>query len=80
MTKYLQIAVIAIFLNICLSYVQKLFVTNSETSETIVAFLESAPTFAVVVFLFVDDYCGTVFRRSYFSWSVVESGILFLER
>lgn len=50
MTKYLQIAVIAIFLNICLSYVQKLFVINSETSETIVAFLESAPTFAVVVF------------------------------
>jgi len=50
MVKYLQIVAIAIFLNLGLSYVQKLFVTSSEASEAIATFLESAPTFAIILF------------------------------
>tara|TARA_R110002060_G_scaffold53351_1_gene63965 strand:- start:10 stop:441 length:432 start_codon:yes stop_codon:yes gene_type:complete len=50
--KYLRIAAIAIVLNVCMSYTQKLFITSSETDAVIAGFLESASMFTITIFYF----------------------------
>ena len=65
--KYIRFAVAGMVLNIILSTIQKQFLISSEANETITQFMESSPSWVIVIFyitmiLFVPFFEEAIFR------------------